>query len=89
MNLRSYPHDIQKCELKFHSNAFPNNILQFSHPVIKMHPEALESSSLVIAGCETFVQKANNYDKYFSECVFEIFLQRRMEFFLYQVYTPN
>ncbi len=48
MNPRKYLHDTQVCELIFQSNAFESKILKFGKHTMRMHPQALESSALVI-----------------------------------------
>ncbi len=85
MDLRSYPHDIQTCELKFRSRVFAERAMKFTKPSVQMSEMALESSSLEIFSFHGHVIRTPSYGRNFSEAIIEIKLQRRLEYFLYQV----
>ena len=85
MDLRSYPHDVQTCHLKFQSHVYPNNIVNFTNSSVKISEEALESSTLDILSFDAFEKTVASHEENFSMCVVEIDLHRRLEYFLYQV----
>ncbi len=85
MDLRPYPHDVQTCDLKFRSRSFHQTVLNITSATVEMSQMALESSSLDVHTFDAFVKITPSYGRLFSECVFEIKLKRRLEYFLYQV----
>ena len=85
MDMRRYPHDIQTCDLKFQSHSFAVHTLIFTNPAVYIQANALESSSFEIFDYHAFVRTILYNRKNFSQCVVQVQLKRRLEYFLYQV----
>ncbi len=87
MELHSYPHDTQECIMRFQSYGYNYNTVNFTKPnVVLRLSNALESPSFELKNVTSSVSLVPLSGNLYSECSVTIILQRKLAFFLYQVW---
>ena len=85
MDFTFYPHDLQYCVLRLQSCGFDYSFVNFTNPSVYMNPEAVESPSFQLVSVRSSVNLVPIRGTLYSECDVTIVLQRKLNYFIYQV----